>query len=317
MTGVALAIALTGCRTHWSESTLAPAPAGQIERLVAPGILTRDHEFIVAFSHDARSAVLSRRTFIGSRWDRRIQLVHATRDKGPWNLPRPFPWADTAALEIDPVVVPRSGDLLFNSTRSHADRASGRTDFDIWLAPRTSGGWGAPQRLGAPINGPDDDYFATVSCSGTMYFARAVSGPPRRSAILRAHPLGDGRYSEPETLSVVNTTGRASNAAIAADESLVILVDERREGRGDSDLYVSRRNGASWTEPVPLRVVNSAEAEFAPAFSPDGEWLFFARMRRGTTGGRPITSENVYAIRLREALPLGMAMPGKSPAHCQ
>lgn len=313
----ALAVGLMAChRAAWPDVTLATPASGTIERLVAPGILSRDREFIVALSLDGREAVLSRRTFSGPQFERHIQLVHASRTGRTWEIPKPFTWADTSALEIDPVVVPRTGDLLFNSTRAAVGRAANRSDFDIWLAPRTVGGWGAPHRLEAPINGPDDDYFATVSCRGTLYFARAAAGPPRKSVIMRARSLDAGGYAAPETLSVVNTTGRASNAAIAADESLIILVDQRSDGLGDSDLYVSRQAGESWTEPMPLRAVNTAAAEFAPAFSPDGEWLFFARMQRGAAGGPPIVAENVYAIRLRDALPPDIPLPSRSPAHC-
>ena len=115
----------------------------------------------------------------------------------------------------------------------------------------------------------------------------------------------------------INVSGKVSNAAIAADESLILLVDDRASGQGDSDVYVSVRQGTSWSEPVPLRGVNTVAAEFAPAFSPDGQWLFFARMQRGRAGEAPIASENVYAIRLRDALPHGIAVPGMAPRDCR
>ncbi|WP_337172246.1 hypothetical protein [Gemmatimonas aurantiaca] len=323
----ALVLLLIGAACHRAS----PQDSGAVhsgERL-APGVLSRDREFIVAMSLDAREAVLSRRTFEGVAFDRRIGLVWSERTEvgagSDWSLPRPLAWSDSTALEIDPVVMPGTGDLLFNSTRGGEGRGRDQRDFDIWIAPRERTGWGAPRRLPAPVNSPVDDYFATIACNGTLYFARADNGPPRRSAIFRSRPVGgalsaaahDAPYAAPESLAVINVSGQVSNAAIAADESLILLVDTRASGQGDSDLYVSARQGTSWSEPVPLRGVNTAAAEFAPAFSPDGQWLFFARMQRGRAGEAPIVSENVYAIRLRDALPLGIAVPGMAPRDCR
>jgi Tol biopolymer transport system component len=201
--------------------------------------------------------------------------------------------------DIDPVVSPDGKQVFFNSTRPGPGRDSAATDFDIWVVDRLDDArWGEPRRLPAPVNGPRGEYFASVTRDGTLYYT--VSGSaPRESYIVRARPLPSGDYTTPESLTVVNASATAGNPFIAPDESYLLFVANGPGGYGDSDIYLSRRSGSTWTAPRNLGpTVNTALAEFAPSVSPDGRWLYFTRMTRGEAGAPPVRAENVMVVRV-------------------
>jgi len=63
-------------------------------------------------------------------------------------------------------------------------------------------------------------------------------------------------------------------------------------GLGGTDLYASRSRDGAWSPAQNLgAIINSPSADFAPAFSPDGRYLFFTSERPGIApapaSGRP------------------------------
>jgi Tol biopolymer transport system component len=86
---------------------------------------------------------------------------------------------------------------------------------------------------------------------------------------------------------------QTSSAAVAPpDGTLLVFVSDREGGLAGADLYASRNASGAWS---PVRnlgpTINSTFADFAPAFSPDGAYLFFTSERPGIAptppGGRP------------------------------
>jgi len=55
---------------------------------------------------------------------------------------------------------------------------------------------------------------------------------------------------------------------------------DNRDGRGDSDIFVSFLCDGNWTKAVPVGSgVNSAGNEYAPKISPDGKYFFWSSTR--------------------------------------
>lgn len=94
-------------------------------------------------------------------------------------------------------------------------------------------------------------------------------------------------------LGLITTAASESNPAISPDGTLLVFVSDREGGQGGADLYASRAHGGAWSPARNLGpLVNSPLADFAPAFSPDGKYLFFTSERPGivptpTSGSRP------------------------------
>jgi Tol biopolymer transport system component len=74
---------------------------------------------------------------------------------------------------------------------------------------------------------------------------------------------------------------------------LITMVGCGGGSKGGADLYASRAHGGAWSAARNLGpAINSPFADFAPAFSPDGKYLFFTSERPGIvptpeSGARP------------------------------
>ena len=59
---------------------------------------------------------------------------------------------------------------------------------------------------------------------------------------------------------------------------LDVATTNPRTGRGASDIWVSRRRGAAWSDPAPLGAgINTDGYDVFPFVSPDGTTLYFVR----------------------------------------
>lgn len=59
----------------------------------------------------------------------------------------------------------------------------------------------------------------------------------------------------------------------------------KRKGGLDVDLYLSRLNGDTWSEPIRLPISDSTAWDGSPCFSADGKTLYFASNRANSVGG--------------------------------
>jgi Tol biopolymer transport system component len=96
-----------------------------------------------------------------------------------------------------------------------------------------------------------------------------------------------GAYTTVESLgNRVRTTSGESEPFVSPDESYLIFISQTRPGGiGGWDLWITfREKDGSWTEPSNLGPdVNTADDEYGPRVTPDGQYLFFTRERRGRT----------------------------------
>ncbi len=196
---------------------------------------------------------------------------------GRWTKPRIAPFAtDTSYRSGEPFVAPDGEKMYFISTRPTASGFP-ENDYDIWVMERDEEGWGEPSNLGAPVNTELDEFFPSVTSTGTIYFTRTI--PSEGTFIFRSRLVG-GQYAEPERLGdVVNSTTDQYNAFIAPDESYLIVPNGRRfDSRGGTDYYICfRSSNDTWTGPINMgsEVNSEYSREWSAYVSPDGEYLFF------------------------------------------
>lgn len=153
--------------------------------------------------------------------------------------------------------------------------------------------------MGQPVGSPATEVFATLSAAGALYFGSNRDG---LFDIYRAAPLSGG-YAEPERLGLAASEEiDAGNPWVAADESFLVFSSSRPGGRGGSDLWITFRREGRWSEPLNLGpAVNSPQADFAPALTPDERYLLFTSERpgvvpEGAVEGRP--PGDIYRIEL-------------------
>jgi hypothetical protein len=77
---------------------------------------------------------------------------------------------------------------------------------------------------------------------------------------------------------------------VSRDGKTMILTILFQFKTGFAGLYVSYFRDGVWTEAMPINGVNTWEFEYTPVLSPDGKYLFFARLG--------LTTSSIYQIDL-------------------
>ena len=134
-------------------------------------INTKYHESSVSLSFDGRRMyfVSNKESGLGDR-----DIYYSDMDvKGEWGASKNIgPVINTKYAE-EAVFMHPDGVTLYFSSKGHNSMGG----YDIFKSTLLNGVWSAPENLGYPINGPDDDVFFVVSGSGSRaYFASSKTG---------------------------------------------------------------------------------------------------------------------------------------------
>jgi len=244
--------------------------------MFAPGIIsTGDMELNAAFAPDGRTLYFTKRTPKYQLW----AILVSTLKDGKWSTPRVADFSGQYG-DFDPFISPDGSQLFFSSNRPAPGKTK-KNDFDIWMVQKPGAGWSSPTNLGADINTETQEYYPSVSKTGTLYFSSNRDGGKGSLDIYRSK-LVDGKYSKPENLGeAINTKYAEGDPYIAPDESFLIFVSYNRpEGLGDGDLYISFNRNGAWTPAKHLDApINSSALDFCPNMSPDGKYFFFTSER--------------------------------------
>ena len=97
---------------------------------------------------------------------------------------------------------------------------------------------------------------------------------------LRRHQTRGRLISAPQPIDELNTTGNESEASITEDGRSIFFA---RGSSSDRDVLRATRDdaGLSWSAPLPIDEIDTAEAEADPSISPDGRILVFTRVSSG------------------------------------
>lgn len=102
----------------------------------------------------------------------------------------------------------------------------------------------------------------------------------------------NGRWTKPKSISdTLNTMENEGTASISADgRTLVFTACNRKNGMGSCDIYISTKEGGTWSSAINLGPnVNSKSWESEATLSADGQTIYFTS-RRGSKPGK----ENLF-----------------------
>ena len=117
----------------------------------------------------------------------------------------------------------------------------------------------------------------TASAQGTYVFDEVGNDG---DGILRYSRLVGGKREQPKPLSkAINSGTWNAHPFIAPDESYILWDGRRKEGFGDSDIYISfRQPDGAWGAAINLGdKINTDAWEASATVTPDGKYLFFHR----------------------------------------
>lgn len=200
---------------------------------------------------------------------------------------------------ILPVLTPDGKRLYFDRKENINNIGNFKDPDDIWYSDRKNGYWTEPQNAEVPINSRGSDVLFSITPDG------------KRALLYGAYPDNNGkidtgfaiaqwnglRWTKPSKLNIKNYYNRNFSfyGNLSAHETVLILSLERKDSRGDLDIYVSFLNEFTneWSEPVNLGDdINSKNLELSPFLSKDGKTLYFSSDREGGFG-----SDDLYISR--------------------
>jgi len=198
-------------------------------RLEAPGVLALDGcEFV---SGDLMYFCTTREGYTGIQW------FSAEFLDGSWqNWRYAGDELKQNEYEVGELHITADGQELY----FHSSRPGGYGALDIWVSPKTPGGWGEPVNLGPNVNTPADDGWPYVSLDGQELWFNGQNTKGRPGpAIFRSLRQPDGMWGQAE--EIVSTF--AGEPALSGDGQTLYFVhhyySEDLSTMLEADIYVS------------------------------------------------------------------------------
>ena len=138
--------------------------------------------------------------------------------------------------------------------------------------------WEPAELVVEGIGEGEDVSQASISSDGARMVYASVGPEGDSNLFLR---LWDGSsWGEAHPMRALNSKFQETAPTLSGDGKLLFFSSDRPGGRGGSDIWVSKWDGAEYAWSLPLTErVNSPFDEIDPAFSPDGLTLYFASNR--------------------------------------
>ncbi|MVM30092.1 OmpA family protein [Spirosoma sp. HMF4905] len=195
--------------------------------------------------------------------------------------------------EVAPVISPDGKTLYF--TRNFNKANMGAPDRqDVWYSTLESAsngnppGWSEAVNIGPPINNTGDNAISGMAPDGrTAYLINVYRPDGGMSFGISKSIRTKAGWSQPVECRIANNYNlhekNQLEFCVSPDGKAIILAVQRKDTRGNRDLYVSlQKSDNTWSEPVSLGgVVNTAEFESSPFLAADGRTLYF------TSAGHP------------------------------
>ena len=246
--------------------------------LFAPNLVSKPnrHEFGCTLSKDGSEF------YFGVDNNGVMEIHYSILDEGVWSPQKKLFESDSISFN-DPMLSPDQKRLYFISNQAHGEIRI-KDDTDIWYVERENKGseWSKPLPLGPAVNSNLNEYYASFTNDGTLYFAsrdRSEDAPQYAYDIFRSK-YKNGAFQKAKKLpETINTNRYEADVFIAPDESYMIFCSIRKNGLGQGDLYISFRDETgNWSESVNMGdSINTEKHELCPFVSPDGKYLFYTR----------------------------------------
>ena len=198
---------------------------------------------------------------------------------------------NSAFSEHSPVITADESMMIFTSRRpgNTGSAADGSYhDEDIYMTEKVNDKWTKPVNLGKPINTKDHDASIGLTPDGQKMYI--YKNPPGNGDIFECELKGS-TWSSPRNMgSPINTKSYETTVSISFDGKTLFFASDRPGGYGDLDIYMTvLQKDGKWTEPKNMGPkINTALAEDAPFYHPNGRTLFFSSDGHESIGGYDI-----------------------------
>ena len=189
--------------------------------------------------------------------------------------------------EVAPVISPDGRTLYFTRNFNRAN-IGGADRQDVWYSTLQSGadgnppGWSEAVNIGSPINNAGNNAISGMAPDGrTAYLINAYQPNGELSFGISKSTRTKVGWSQPVECKIANNYNLHEEDhlefCVSPDGRAIILAVQRKDTRGNRDLYVSTQKAdRTWTEPVSMgAVINTADEESSPFLAADNRTLYF------------------------------------------
>ena len=256
-------------------------------------INSADDEYLPALTVDGEMLVFTRRfarratTTANTREEE--DIYSATRSNDGWQkatpLPSPLNSTDNEGAEC----ISQDGRIMFFTA---CGRQDGGGRCDLYMCIRRGDKWGKPRNIGMPVNSGAWEGQPSFSIDGkTLYFVSNRKGGYGGMDIWKT-AFENGQWTEPVNLGPkVNTSGNEMSPFIHYDDQTLYFASDGHIGMGGTDIFVTRKNGDSWSEPVNLGYpINTGGDESSLIVDATASTAYFSSDRAGGEGKLDIYS---------------------------
>ncbi len=188
---------------------------------------------------------------------------------------------NTKYLESKPVISPDGKRLYFARKNSPSNMGGKRDDQDVYVTDMVGKEWSYAHNVGRPINDKLPNGICSVSPDGnTIMVINAYYDDGNVEDGVSVSRKTSSGWSFPRKQDIEDYYNLSEYQDYFQSNSGKVLISavQRKDSKGDQDLYVSFRTGEdSWSKPKNLgSTVNTRKVEFAPFLASDNKTLYFA-----------------------------------------
>lgn len=145
------------------------------------------------------------------------------------------------------------------------------------------------------IGGKDNELIFSSMRENDLYkkHVNAITGQPYSNLYRSEFQIQKQKWSDPELIDdtgTINTEDEEGAPAISPNADLMVFTRCRFDKENDmgASLYAARMSRGNWSEPILVSLAADSLVAAHPAFSRDGNTLYFASNRGGGYGGTDI-----------------------------
>jgi len=209
--------------------------------------------------------------------------------KEPGDSPVLFAPGIVSSVEIEHASLtmsPDGSEIFWTSSYKAPVKFGQSGSFKVWSSKRTDDHWSVPQLAFFTKNQITTDDVPFISPSGKrmIFMSRRSTSPGGQDETKENYWYVDKTtegWSQPELLNgIINDFQVRWQVSVSGSGSLCFGAT-RPDGKGGSDIYLSKMTGGTYSKPVNIGdSINSPAEEFAPFIAPDESYIIFGRESR-------------------------------------
>jgi hypothetical protein len=218
--------------------------------------------------------------------DNVLTVFYSARPDGVnWKEPIPLPKTLNGRLNfLRGFSLSPDGKQVYISTT----KGGGLGGYDLYAADMKGTYWNEPMNVGLPVNSKENEACVSLSTDGTtMYFMRCTKMDANTASgcriMMATKKPNDLRWQPPVDLPASINTGNSQAPRIMGDGESLIFSSDQMGGKGKMDLFITKKSGNTWSNPIPLDFANTPEDDEFVSASSLGRYLMKDAPTKTTT----------------------------------